>query len=174
MHELSELLARATAAVESGYFHLSLAGANPVYRERVYCYELYHQLRVVWPDNSHYRLNGEVDKAAHPILKFMGVGRAKPDLLVHRPGYMEGNNTIIEVKSSSAAKRGIKKDLNTLGRFRTVVGYERGIYLIYGADAPRTAEWVRHIAQEPGGLPPIELWVHKTAGQAAVQVGILP
>lgn len=44
MQELPDLLIRATKAIEGGYFHLALAGGTPVYRERVYCYELYHQL----------------------------------------------------------------------------------------------------------------------------------
>jgi hypothetical protein len=49
-------------------------GGLPAYRERVYCYELYHQMRRRWPLNCEYSLNGEVDKRGHPYLQ------ARPDL----------------------------------------------------------------------------------------------
>ena len=45
MNELSDVLADATRSIEAEYFHLSIDGGGPVYRERVYCYELYHQMR---------------------------------------------------------------------------------------------------------------------------------
>ncbi|WP_152977678.1 hypothetical protein [Bradyrhizobium pachyrhizi] len=48
MQELTDLLSEATAAIEPGYFRLSVHGGLPVYRERVYCNELYHQMRKRW------------------------------------------------------------------------------------------------------------------------------
>jgi hypothetical protein len=116
----------------------ALAGIHPclvadrVYRERVYCYELYHQMRLHWPTRCPFYLNGEIDKSAHPILTQLGASYAKPDLLVHQPGYMKGNHAIIEVKSSRAVSAGITKDLNTLSVFINNVGYQRAIYLLYG------------------------------------------
>src|SRR5689334_19126753 len=99
MNELTALLADATASIRPEYFNLPIHGGSPVYRERVYCYELYHQLRLKWPDNCPLMLNGEVDKTAHPILSGLGASYAKPDLLVHGPGDMSRNYAIIEVKS---------------------------------------------------------------------------
>ena len=89
-----EILVDATRSVEPTYFHLNIHGGDDVYRERVYCYELYHQMRCCWPKGCPFYLNGEVDKAAHPILKQLGASYAKPDLLVHRPGYMGGMRPI--------------------------------------------------------------------------------
>lgn len=172
MDDLTSLLQGATSAIEHAYFHIALDGGSPVYRERVYCYELYHQLRKAWPEGTDLRLNGELDKSAHPILKHLGAAYAKPDLLVHTPGYMGGNNTIIEVKSSGATKKGIKKDLKTLALFRTAVGYERAIYLLYGYEAEKAANRVRKVAQELGDLPNIELWLHTAPGEAASSVGL--
>jgi hypothetical protein len=41
-----EALAQATQAIEASYFLLPIAGRDrPIKRERVYCYELFHQLR---------------------------------------------------------------------------------------------------------------------------------
>lgn len=138
-----------------------------MYRERVYCYELYHQMRCLWPNNTDFYLNGELDKAAHPILCKLGADYAKPDLLIHRPGSMSGNHAVIEVKSSKAPVNGIRKDIETLAVFRTRVGYARAIYLIYGERAERSAERVHRVAQGMKNLPPIELWLHGAPGERA-------
>lgn len=98
MEQLTQILQDATAAIGAEYFLLPIHGAGPVYRERVYCYELYHQMRLRWPPACIYRLNGEVDKMDHPY--FQDGGEPKPDLLVHEPGH--GNNyAVIEVKSAT-------------------------------------------------------------------------
>jgi len=36
-------------AIEAAYFHINIDGGDAIYRERVYCYELYHQVRNRWP-----------------------------------------------------------------------------------------------------------------------------
>lgn len=167
MRELTALLEDATARIPGKYFHVQIDGGDPTYRERVYCYELYHQLRCLWPAKTKFYLNGELDKAAHPILKKLGADYAKPDLLVHTPGYMSGNHAIIEVKSSNARKAGIIKDLKTLTIFRTKVGYERAIYLLFGRDADTTAELVQNVGKSIKGLPEIELWLHCEPGKGA-------
>lgn len=155
MDQLDEILREATRCIAQEYFNLSVAGGPPVWRERVYCYELYHQTRVLWPEGCQYSLTGEVDKRAHPILKWLEARQAIPDLLIHTPGIMAGNHAVIEVKSHLATRRGIEKDVETLLQFREKVGYERAIYLIYGPDLPLQQEDL------PGG---IELWWHRTAG----------
>jgi hypothetical protein len=72
MKELTKVLAEATGAVGNGYFRLNIDGGDSVYRERVYCYELYHQMRLRWPVGCPFYLNGEIDKAAHPIMTELG------------------------------------------------------------------------------------------------------
>ena len=167
MNELTGILQLATAGVEPMYFHLNIDGGDPVFRERVYCYELYHQMRSNWPSQSRYVLNGELDKSAHPILRELGADHAKPDLLVHTPGAMAGNYAIIEVKHSTVAD-GIRKDLQTLDLFVRRVGYQRAIYLIYGHEAnARGVKKIEAIANEFQELAPIELWLHSEAGQPA-------
>ncbi|WP_398473307.1 methionyl-tRNA formyltransferase-like protein [Tardiphaga sp.] len=167
MDELTEVFTAATRDVGSEYFQLKIDGGDPIYRERVYCYELYHRMRVRWPESTEYYLNGEVDKAAHPILRRMGVGREKPDLLVHKPGYMSGNFAIIEVKSARSDNAGIYKDLCTLRLFLAQVGYRRAIYLHFGFDNDDIVSRVEQIASSFEKLPPIELWVHSRPGEAA-------
>jgi hypothetical protein len=167
MENLSDILVEATRLVGQEYFHLDRDGGDPVYRERVYCYELYHQMRLRWPPDSEFRLNGEVDKSAHPILSKIGIGRRKPDFLVHQPGYMEGNSTIIEVKPSHAGESGIAKDLKTLTLFINNAGYRRAIYLIYGYDAYERIPAVEEIATTTDPLAQTELWVHSEPGRSA-------
>ena len=156
MEELDLVIQEATAAIDAMYFQLPVDGGDPVYRERVYCYELYHQMRSVWPRDARFSLNGEVDKRAHPQWGGIQARIAAPDLLVHTPGRMDGNYCVIEVKPGNARRDGIEKDLQTLSQFRGRAGYERAILLFYG----RIPE-VLHAVIEGAGQPPgIEYWLH--------------
>lgn len=171
MEELSELLADACSGIERGFFRLSIHGGTPIYRERVYCYELYHQMRKRWPDACAFTLNGEVDKAAHPILTQLGAAGLKPDLLVHRPGDMGGNHAVIEVKSARAVRHNCEKDLETLAVFKQEVGYARAIYLVYGDEL--SDDIIDRMASRYSVMrltAPIELWIHSAAGDRAVCV----
>jgi len=128
---IEQLIADATKHIEQNYFQLPIDGQeDPIYRERVYCYELYHQLRSRWPVNTNYELSGEVDKSGHPLIRNNNLDRVKPDLLVHIPGDMRGNYTIIEVKPITANRDGIAKDLSTLTAFRRHADYEKAIYFL--------------------------------------------
>ena len=167
MYELTDLLTRATEGVPADYFYLAIHGGPSVYRERVYCYELYHQLRSRWPSGSTYRLNGEVDKSGHPLLRDMRADHAKPDFLVHTPGDMEGNYAVIEVKRPGASERAIRADLDKLALFLREVNYRRAIYLVFGDELASSAARIRHVASEYPDLPAIELWLHEQAGQPA-------
>jgi len=176
MNELNDILADATAAIDTEYFRLPIDGGNPVYRERVYCYELYHQMRSQWPlrEDCRYLLNGEVDKRAHVLLHQLGVRGEKPDLLVHRPGHMEDNHAVIEVKHANASPRGILKDLKTLTVFRNQAGYQRSIYLIYGNTADeRFVRRIERAAVSVEGSGGIEVWLHSEVHAAAMQFGVL-
>jgi hypothetical protein len=168
MEQLTQILQDATAAISAEYFLLPIHGADPVYRERVYCYELYHQMRLRWPDGCVYRLNGEVDKMGHPY--FQDGSAPKPDLLVHQPGHGD-NYAIVEVKSCQAAVDGIRKDLKTLSRFGNEFGYQRAIYLIYGAAPDGMLAKVRECAVGVPHHAPIELWLHPAPTAPAMLVG---
>ena len=174
MKGLTEILEAATARIESGYFHVALDGGDPVYRERVYAYELYHQMRSRWPADTPYFLNGELDKSAHPVLTGLGVAGRKPDLLVHQPGYMNANHAAIELKHAKTGIAGIKKDLRTLALFRTNVRYERAIYLVYGHYADdRLLGRIRSIYRQLQTQSPIEIWFHRRPHEPARQVELL-
>ena len=170
MEGFTEILQTATASVPAEYFLLPLHGADPIYRERVYCYELYHQLRCLWPADTPYLLNGEVDKRNHPY--FQDEKEPKPDLLVHQLGIGD-NFAAMEVKSAGAANREIKKDLPTLMLLAQRAAYRRLIYLVYGEGTELDVERIRTKAAELRGMPTIELWLHSAAGNPAVLVDVL-
>ncbi|MET3460222.1 hypothetical protein [Variovorax atrisoli] len=171
MEKLDTILTDATASVGADYFTLEIAGGEAVFRERVYCYELYHQMRQRWPpkDECKLILSGEVDKSGHMLLQELGAGGSKPDLLVHRPGFMEDNFAIIEVKHSTALE-GMRKDLATLDLFIRKIEYKRAIYLIYGPlAAARLVEKIASEAKKMGITTAIEVWLQPECGEPAIR-----
>lgn len=173
---IEQLIADATKCIGKNYFQLPIDGKeDPIYRERVYCYELYHQLRLRWPTDTEYELSGEVDKSGHPLIRGNNLDRVKPDLLVHEPGDMGGNHTIIEVKPISASRDGIAKDLSTLTAFRRHAGYGKGVYLFYGSgNIDPVLNTAKELQNQDGGkridISIIEFWWHREVGAAAYKV----
>jgi hypothetical protein len=168
-----QLLSEASAAIPPHYFNLPVAGqADAIYRERVYCYELYHQLRTLLeslePDDplTEFALNAEIDKQHHPFIE-----HHMPDYVFHVPGIMERNLVVIEVKPINARPEGIRKDMETLAYFTSdEVGYECGIQLVYG-DNERGLELFGR--EFPKDNPKLRLFWHRSPGTAAVTVPLL-
>ncbi|HBG62189.1 MAG: hypothetical protein A2Y03_00685 [Omnitrophica WOR_2 bacterium GWF2_38_59] len=171
---IDQILLNATKRIKQNYFQLPIDGQeDPIYRERVYCYELYHQLRISWPDETKYELSGEVDKSGHPLIRGNNLDNVKPDLLVHIPGDMRGNYLVIEVKPLIANKEGIKKDLKTLTAFRRYAGYRKAIYLFYGqGDIQYKINQIMGLAKDEAeiDLSQIELWWHSEVGSSAEKI----
>jgi len=169
MIELFQLiLAEATAKIATPYFQLPIAGeVEPIYRERVYSYELYHQLRALMDEDerfAQYALSGEIDKQGHPIIR-----RCAPDLVFHSPGTMDSNLVVIEVKAVNAALDGILKDFANLGYFVSRdVNYQLGIELVYGDDE----SFARFEKAFPSGdtNQKLQLFWHRCPGESAKRV----
>ena len=126
------MILAATARIGEEYFQLPVADADAVYRERVYCYELYHQLRCLWGDFP-FSLGGEIDKQGHPHFRDGPYANAKPDFLVHEPGGMDRNLACVEVKPIDRPKAEFTADFKKLTWFCRQAKYARGIFLVYGA-----------------------------------------
>ncbi|MGB8364830.1 MAG: methionyl-tRNA formyltransferase-like protein [Rhizomicrobium sp.] len=174
MRQFEDILRGATSNITEEYFQLPVEGGPAIYRERVYTYELYHQMRCLWPkEGTELRLNGEVDKKAHPVLSQREMRLAIPDLLVHGPGYMARNYAVIEIKPQTASPIGIEKDVGTLSEFVRVAGYERAVYLHYGYDL--ADELLTAIEGEARkiGAPKIEVWLHHRPMEAAELVHVV-
>jgi hypothetical protein len=155
---------------------LPVADEDTHYRERVYCYELYHQLRVLWPINYGYSLCGEVDKGGHPLIRHNALDKTKPDMIVHVPGEMDNNLVVIEIKPINCTYRGVKKDIETLTAYRKKAHYQNAIFLIYGWDQNRLIKIIetskRHqdADNEKSDLTLIRLFHHMQYGQPAEEI----
>lgn len=167
-------LRRATAKVEDIYFKLPVEGGDAMFRERVYCYELYHQLRLALNRESGfpYKLNGEVDKRRHPVLRDLDLEKI-PDFLVHDPGTPE-NLVVMEVKPLDAiSPHALRADLDKLSAFVSRAGYERGILLAYGHErgaVHRVREIAGRWAVSPGkSLDRLHLFVHLKPKTPAIE-----
>ena len=131
-----KFLMKAMQNIEAHYFQLHFAGNGNnelKYRERVYCYELYHQLRLLLGDDFPYKLDGELDKQGHAIISV----KKKPDFVIHVPGEMGQNLVVIEVKTLVAVKGDMNKLRNDFGKLERFISkeakYYRAIMLIYGS-----------------------------------------
>jgi len=148
------MLEDATSRIAADYFELPVHGADPMYRERVYCYELYHQLRCAF-GNYPFGLGGEVDKAGHPHFDDGPYAGSKPDLLVHTPGKMHRNLAIVEVKRATVRRDDIGHDLGKLQWFCDNAAYFGGVFLVYG---------------EVGESDVLERKIRDAAGQASIDL----
>lgn len=110
------------------------------YRERVYCYELYHQMRAIvdhdrqlFDFSTKFKLYGEYDKRDYPEDH---IKNKIPDFIIHYPGINEKNLAIIEVKPLKKGV-GLKKDLETIKAFigSQKLHYSWGIMYVYGYGA---------------------------------------
>ena len=178
---VTEWLLFASSQIGREYFQLPEAGADhedAEYRERVYCYELYHRWRCHWPDDFPYTLNGEVDKAGHPLIR----GGSKPDFLVHVPGHMD-NLLIVEVKPENAARARMADDLKKLTKFRRDLkdqwgnpgNYWAAYFWVYGVGPAGWPALRRRLLQEVADCPEfdrssVSCIVHERAGLRAVLV----
>ncbi len=164
MREFEEFLVQAAAQIAPEYFLLPIRDADARYRERVYCYELYHQLRSQWPPDCPYFLNGEVDKGGHPYVQ-QNRAAPKPDFIVHVPG-TDNNYAVMEVKSPVVDLAGIRVDIRKMLQFR-VFGYQRLLYLFYGMSAHEAIRKIEDAGTTAEDMAAIEIWVHSYPGRTA-------
>jgi hypothetical protein len=152
------------------YFQIEEAGSDELkYRERVYCYELYHQLRCELTDEYYYKLDGELDKAGHPIIK----EGFKPDFVVQKPKRMDENLVVIEVKPINGKPSSIIDDMKKLKDFIDKYGYHGGIMLIYGenSDTYQLADTIAQIRSDLGEYPnTIKVLVHPGPGKEFTKI----
>ena len=136
-----QLLYHAMENVKSSYKQIQCAGSpGTKYRERVYCYELYHQMRILQDkDEQNYPLaiNGEIDKNGHNIIS----NAFNPDFIIHEQGTMN-NLCVIEVKVSNK-KTGIQKDLHTLICMLHCYQYQYGVLIFAGVEYGKVAHAIK-------------------------------
>ena len=135
-----KLIYDAMVSVETRYCKIAVAESDEeISRERVYCYELYHQMRKLQErrnsaqlygkrvDESQIVINGEIDKAGHPVI----IQNFNPDFVIHRQKIMDNNICVVEVKTNYS-KSGITKDFGTITCMMNCYRYECGVFIYVG------------------------------------------
>ena len=125
-----QIIKDALSDVKGDYFLLlTTYNHSGIVRERMFCYELYHQIRIRMENNDNLLFCGEIDKRGHP--DFERRDRKNPDFVFHIPETHEGNTIVIEVKGTLDSIQGIVKDFNTLNRFTSKYRYPLGLFILY-------------------------------------------
>jgi hypothetical protein len=164
--------------IDRQYYRVKLAYFNQtIYRENVYCYELYHQLRKHLGEEFPYILSGEGDKASHPEI----VDRClefKSDLLIHQPGTVNEDSflAILHVHSLDSAFRYPERLIENFNKMVCATnvegGYYRGIMLIYGDDARELDRGIYDMYKNycRGSYDKIILLFHNSINSKPVQI----
>ena len=115
-------------------------------RERIYCYELYHQVRLLMEKSNDpatkaalahgYVLNAEVDKR----LSYLPT-RTIPDLLWHVPGAKD-NAVVVEVKRAGVTLKTLQKDIAKLEEFVAATGYSASLLVVFGRELSDVTRWM--------------------------------
>jgi hypothetical protein len=156
-------LSLAASRVAEHYFALPVAGRDkPLLRERVYCYELYHQLRCILPHDTRLVLTAEPDKRSNPSFT---QGHPIPDFIFHEPGSHVQNRAVIEAECR-VDRRHLQKDVHTFWCLQEK-GYQQFILLLFGV---KTVPWdiLAQVVHEVGmQLDQILVLLHAEAGSKA-------
>lgn len=108
--------------------------------ERIFCYELYYQLRVRMDAETpnifeNVFLQGELKKhQLEPLIKRFGLRRLSqgfiPDLLLHTPGNADDHPYVIEIKNNkSLEEQELFEDIDKISEFICDYYYQRGVFL---------------------------------------------
>ena len=127
-----DIITKALSCVKQQYYNLETTyDSAGIVRERVFCYELYHQIRCIQTKRHETKLslNGEIDKRGHH--EFDKEDWKNPDFVFHIPGKMSGNSIVIEVKGTINYVDECVKDFCTLTVFVSKYKYELGIFILY-------------------------------------------
>jgi len=141
-----DLVADALSDITQPYFMLATTyEPSGIVRERVFCYELYHKMRLKLGNDSRLSLNGEIDKRGH--VDFEPGDQKNPDFVFHIPGTHEGNTIAMEVKGRIDRPANIVADFRTLLTFCKKYSYQAGLFALYNHTLNELARAIRR------GLP---------------------
>lgn len=137
------------------------------YDERVFCYELYHQVRSLMDEYMekhpdlilpfHFQAELRKEQISELVKKHFEVEALDhtyiPDFLLHSPGNFEYQGLVIEVKSAPDLQFApIQADLLKIQEFITRYKYQKGIFLVVNNSEERMhrllSDHQRWIAQE--------------------------
>ena len=125
---------KALKSIGKDYFKTPSITNKPFHLERVFAYEFYHQLRLLYDDSKHF-VHGELGKRQ----QFFPLNRKAtvyPDIIIHSlSNSYQDNSVVIEIKSGPRIKvRQLIDDLSKLKDYTNQksasLKYKKGIFLI--------------------------------------------
>ena len=138
-----DLLIEAVKCVDKEYINISINSKNKKilkHYERIFCYELYHQLRSKQeksPDD--YVIWGEPIKRS-----FSDIAKGKmPDFLIHKPGTND-NLLIVEVKMKNSLDSGVDDDFEKIENYLENNNYQIGVFICIGLSTDETREKIKN------------------------------
>lgn len=151
--ECFRILKEGIDKVEEKYFNFAIVGkdkdVSTIYRERVYCYEIYHQVRIL-QDNEYSLIKESVDINCEPDKRGNTWFKepVNPDMIFHKAGNIDENYLVLEVKNnlngeindSDDKPIGVYKDIINLYRFIKDSNYEMACFYLYGQEADKIKE----------------------------------
>lgn len=157
MTEFLNFLGIALKNVDEKYWNVHSAEDEDFIRERVFCYELYHEMRKLQENDKggiKYSTFSNIDLYAEPDkrgwAKLKPDEKKNPDFIFHKKA--NSNNLIVmEVKGNENGD--IKKDFDTLTAFlseKNYLKYKYGIFLLYGKTMTVAKNKIQGIKIEPG------------------------
>lgn len=120
VREYIDLIKASLKDIEPDYYRVITTYDNSgIVRERVFCYELYHQMRSRMQAQQipEVRIHGEIDKRGHRDFKTKHW--KNPDFIFHVPGIHEFNTLVVEVKGTLNYDRRQKSQLNRVKSSRS-------------------------------------------------------
>jgi hypothetical protein len=151
--------------VAPDYFCVELPDGSHAYQERIFAYELYHQVRLQFTE--HWYVNGEFRKGLSLVPRVDRRDWVIPDLVIHQPATTENNLVVVEIKSSrNLLPTDLLNDLRKLEMFtdpKQGLGFSIGIMLIVNSDftlvfAQASDELKASIAQILEKGPRVAIW----------------
>ena len=157
MNKYLDLLFKAIGKVDADYFFTEDIYSHIQYNERVFCYELYHVLRLIDSNLlSNCKINGEITKRFELIqpdtygiktdTNFEEEKKYKmtPDMVIHQSqGNTEGQYLILEVKNSKNRVTSIDWDLYKLLVYTEKLEFEIGVYLQVNGEMDKIIESIK-------------------------------
>ena len=139
-NSLLQFIEDALNNVDKNYYSI-VTGDNDrqkiVFRERVFCYEFYHQMRRI-QETSRFSINidAEINKSGHEVIE----EDFDPDFVIHKRGSMRKNYAVIEVKMRL---ENFRKDFETLCCMINKYNYKCGVFILLNNSYDKFVEKAR-------------------------------
>lgn len=136
-----DIFKKALLEVQASYFRYQRPNGELTYGERVFAYELYHQLRIRY--NGPGLINAEFVKSMQHVIPYLNI-QYVPDIVVHDPDNLEGNLLACEIKANpEVTLDALLNDLNKIEFYtrpnnfvQPGLGFQYGILLVVNGEFP--------------------------------------